>query len=60
MSDVIKTQHYSNNNLLVDGFKELLPQDGVYIEPFYGEGDLAKALDITFNEYYDIESKYSN
>ena len=57
MSDVIKTQHYSNNNLLVDGFKELLPQDGIYIEPFYGEGDLAKALDITFNEYYDIESK---
>ena len=57
MSDIIKTQHYSNNNLLVDGFKNLLPQDGVYIEPFYGEGDLAKALDITFNEYYDIESK---
>ena len=57
MSDIIKTQHYSNNNLLVDGFKDLLPQDGFYIEPFYGEGDLAKALDTVFNEYYDIESK---
>jgi len=57
LSDIIKTQHYSNNNLLVDGFKDLLPQDGVYIEPFYGEGDLAKALDITFNEYYDIENE---
>lgn len=54
MSDIIKTQHYSKEKLLVDGFKDLLPDEGFFIEPFYGEGSLSEVLDIQFNEYYDI------
>lgn len=60
MTDINKTQHYSKNELLVDGFKELLPTDGLFIEPFYGEGNLAKTLNITFDEFYDIESPDEN
>ena len=41
---------------MIDGFKMLLPQDAYFIEPFYGEGNLSKLLNINFNEYYDIAS----
>ena len=56
LNDIIKTQHYSKEELLVDGFKELLPSKGVFIEPFYGQGNLSKTLNIQFDEYYDISS----
>ena len=57
MIDINKTQHYSKEQLLVDGFRELLPQEGKFIEPFYGDGSLSKILNINFNEYYDILSE---
>lgn len=46
LNDITKTQHYSKEELLIDGFKELLPKDGVFIEPFYGQGSLSKTLNI--------------
>ena len=46
LNDIIKTQHYSKEELLVDGFKELLPSKGIFIEPFYGQGNLSKTLNI--------------
>lgn len=52
MNDLIKTQHYSTNLMLLDGLLNYIPQDAKIIEPFYGKGDLVKNLNIT--EYYDI------
>lgn len=52
MNDLIRTQHYSTNILLLDGLLNFIPENAKIIEPFYGKGDLVKNIDIS--EYYDI------
>lgn len=52
MSDIKKTQHYSNNDLLIDGLSEFILNCPI-IEPFYGKGDLVKSFSVS--EYYDID-----
>ena len=52
MSDLTRTQHYSTNELLLDGLKNFIPENSYIIEPFYGRGDLVK--DFNISEYYDI------
>ena len=52
MTDLNKTQHYSKNNLLLDGLTSFIPKNAFIIEPFYGQGDLVK--DFSIKEYYDI------
>lgn len=51
LNDLMKTQHYSNNELLIDGLKDFI-LDYPIIEPFYGKGDLVKGFSVS--EYYDI------
>lgn len=58
MSDVQKTQHYSNNEILLDGLKNFIPSNAKIIEPFYGRGDLVK--DFIIDEYYDIDFPKDN
>ena len=52
MNDLIRTQHYSTNTLLLDGLLNLIPKNAKIIEPFYGKGDLVKNIDVS--EYYYI------
>ena len=52
MTDVNKTQHYSKNELLLDGLSDLIPLEANIIEPFYGRGDLVRNFEV--KEFYDI------
>lgn len=52
MNDLIRTQHYSTNILLLDGLLNFIQKNAKIIEPFYGKGDLVKNIDVS--EYYDI------
>lgn len=54
MKDIEKTRHFSKEALLIDGLVEYIPTDAVLIEPFYGNGDLAKNSNRSFSEYYDL------
>lgn len=58
MTDIEKTQHYSDNPQLIENLIDTIPKDQYYIEPFYGKGALSKYFN--FSEYYDIDFPTNN
>lgn len=60
MNDIKKTQHYSKEQILIDGLLEYIPLDAILVEPFYGEGNLVHNTGRTFSEYYDISFPEEN
>ncbi len=58
LTDIEKTQHYSKNELLLDGLIDFIPPNSFIIEPFYGKGDLVKNIHV--DEFYDISFEKNN
>lgn len=57
MSDLKKTQHYTNDALyILQGLLEYIPKTAILVEPFVGKGDLLKCFpNNTWDVLYDIE-----
>jgi hypothetical protein len=58
----LTTQHYSISTELIDDIPIKLFEDKDIIEPFVGDGDLLKLLNLNYNSIktYDIVDKNNN